>query len=98
MPRDEDGWYQWLSPTARIGTRYQFRINGKLVVPDPASFFQPDDVGAPSEVAGPLAGALRELAEWLGLSAVAPPERGDLAGALTVALSGVARGRSRVTV
>ncbi|PSO33321.1 malto-oligosyltrehalose trehalohydrolase [Bradyrhizobium sp. MOS002] len=50
MPRDEDGWYQWLSPTARIGTRYQFRINGKLVVPDPASFFQPDDVGAPSEV------------------------------------------------
>lgn len=50
MPRDVDGWYQLLSPTAHVGTRYQFRINGDLVVPDPASFFQPDDVPAPSEV------------------------------------------------
>ncbi|WP_440639103.1 malto-oligosyltrehalose trehalohydrolase [Bradyrhizobium sp. PUT101] len=50
MPRDDDGWYQLLSQTARAGTRYQFRINEDLVVPDPASLFQPDDVGAPSEV------------------------------------------------
>jgi maltooligosyltrehalose trehalohydrolase len=50
MPRDNDGWYQLLSPTAHAGTRYQFRINEGLIVPDPASFFQPDDVGAPSEV------------------------------------------------
>ena len=50
MPRDGDGWYQLLSPTARSGSRYQFRINGDLVVPDPASRFQPDDVGQPSEV------------------------------------------------
>ncbi|WP_404541985.1 malto-oligosyltrehalose trehalohydrolase [Bradyrhizobium sp. USDA 223] len=50
MPRDADGWYQLLSQTARAGTRYQFRINQDLVVPDPASCFQPDDVGAPSEV------------------------------------------------
>lgn len=50
MPRDDDGWYQLLSPTAHVGTRYQFRINGDLVVPDPVSFFQPDDVGAASEV------------------------------------------------
>ncbi|WP_407114440.1 alpha-amylase family glycosyl hydrolase [Bradyrhizobium sp. LMG 9283] len=50
MPRDDDGWYQLLSRTARAGTRYQFRINEDLIVPDPASFFQPDDVGAPSEV------------------------------------------------
>lgn len=50
MPRDDDGWYQLLSPTAHVGTRYQFRINGDPVVPDPASFFQPDDVGAASEV------------------------------------------------
>ena len=50
MPRDGDGWYQVLSQTAHAGTRYQFRINEDLVVPDPASFFQPDDVGAPSEV------------------------------------------------
>ncbi|WP_245318474.1 malto-oligosyltrehalose trehalohydrolase [Bradyrhizobium sp. DOA1] len=50
MTRDADGWYQLMSPTARDGTRYQFRINQDLVVPDPASLFQPDDVGAPSEV------------------------------------------------
>ena len=50
MPRDDEGWYQLLSETARAGTRYQFRINEDLVVPDPASFFQPDDVGGPSEV------------------------------------------------
>nr|WP_249803030.1 malto-oligosyltrehalose trehalohydrolase [Bradyrhizobium sp. 21] len=50
MTRDDDGWYQQLSPTAHVGTRYQFRINEDLLVPDPASFFQPDDVGAPSEV------------------------------------------------
>jgi maltooligosyltrehalose trehalohydrolase len=50
MPRDDDGWYQLISKTAAVGTRYQFRINGDLVVPDPASFYQPDDVGNPSEV------------------------------------------------
>jgi maltooligosyltrehalose trehalohydrolase len=50
MPCDEDGWYQFVSRTAHHGTRYQFRINNNLVVPDPASFFQPDDVGQPSEV------------------------------------------------
>ena len=50
MTRHHDGWYQSLSPTAHVGTRYQFRINEDLVVPDPASFFQPDDVWAPSEV------------------------------------------------
>jgi maltooligosyltrehalose trehalohydrolase len=50
MPRDGDGLYQLLSETARAGTRYQFRIDGDLVVPDPASYFEPDDVGRPSEV------------------------------------------------
>jgi maltooligosyltrehalose trehalohydrolase len=50
MPRDKEGWYQMVSPTAHVGTRYQFRINGELIVPDPASYFQPDDVDQPSEV------------------------------------------------
>jgi maltooligosyltrehalose trehalohydrolase len=50
MPRDDEGWYQTLSHTAHAGTRYQFRIDGELVVPDPASCFQPDDVDQPSEV------------------------------------------------
>ncbi len=47
------GWYQTLSETAHAGTRYQFRINGELIVPDPASYFQPDDVCNPSEALDP---------------------------------------------
>lgn len=50
MPRDAEGWYQALSESAHAGTRYKFRIDGELIVPDPASYFQPDDVGQPSEV------------------------------------------------
>src|SRR4051795_11024651 len=50
MSCDDDGWYQGFSPTAHPGSRYQFRINGELVVPDPASCFQPEDVSEPSEV------------------------------------------------
>jgi maltooligosyltrehalose trehalohydrolase len=50
MSRDDEGWYQVFSATAHPGSRYQFRINGELVVPDPASCFQPDDVSEPSEV------------------------------------------------
>jgi maltooligosyltrehalose trehalohydrolase len=64
MTRDEDGWYQLLSKTARVGTRYQFRINGELIVPDPASFFQPDDVDEPSEVVDTA--ALRDAVSYPG--------------------------------
>jgi maltooligosyltrehalose trehalohydrolase len=41
MLPEPDGWYQQLSRTAKAGTRYQFRIGGQLVVPDPASLFSP---------------------------------------------------------
>ena len=40
-------------PGARAGTRYRFRIDGEIEVPDPASRFQPDDVHGPSEVVDP---------------------------------------------
>jgi uncharacterized protein YcaQ len=48
----------------------------------------------PGEVAEALAAALTDLAEWLGLSEVAPPERGDLA----TSLAGALRVAGRVTV
>jgi maltooligosyltrehalose trehalohydrolase len=64
MTCDDDGWYQTISPTARAGTRYQFRVNGELVVPDPASYFQPDDVGEPSEVID--VAALRDDVKYSG--------------------------------
>ncbi|WP_234685558.1 hypothetical protein [Bradyrhizobium monzae] len=66
MPHDNDGWYQTLSPTAHVGTRYQFRMNGNLVVPDPASCFQPEDVGKPSEVINTA--ALRDATLYPGRS------------------------------
>ena len=53
-PRAE-GWFELLSEAAKAGTRYSFRINGKQLVPDPASRFQPGDVHKPSEVIDPNA-------------------------------------------
>ena len=41
---DREGWYRHVSQEARPESRYGYRIDGNLVVPDPASRFQPDDV------------------------------------------------------
>lgn len=53
MKGSEEGWYRLLSRDARAGSRYGFEIDGNLVVPDPASRFQPDDVHGLSEVVDP---------------------------------------------
>lgn len=50
MRRLEDGWYELAVRGARAGTLYKYRIDRELEVPDPASHFQPQDVGGPSEV------------------------------------------------
>lgn len=50
MTREENRWYRLVVPGAAAGTRYLFRIDGEIDVPDPASQFQPDDVHGPSEV------------------------------------------------
>jgi malto-oligosyltrehalose trehalohydrolase len=44
------GWYGLNIPDAGAGTRYKYLIDGETAVPDPASHFQPEDVGGPSEV------------------------------------------------
>jgi maltooligosyltrehalose trehalohydrolase len=44
------GWHEIGVPQARAGALYKFRIDDELVVPDPASDFQPADVSGPSEV------------------------------------------------
>jgi malto-oligosyltrehalose trehalohydrolase len=46
----DGGWYVLRLAQAGAGTRYKFRIDGALEVPDPASAFQPDDVAGASEV------------------------------------------------
>ncbi len=55
MNQAGDGWYEHVEPQAGPGTRYQYRIDGELLVPDPASRFQPEDVDGPSEVVDPRA-------------------------------------------
>lgn len=48
-----DGWYRLTSNKAVSGSRYGYRIDGNLIVPDPASRFQPDDVHGLSLVVDP---------------------------------------------
>src|SRR5262249_12850275 len=50
MAPRSDGWHELVVPGVGAGARYRFRIDGEFDVPDPASAFQPDDVGGPSEV------------------------------------------------
>jgi malto-oligosyltrehalose trehalohydrolase len=50
MTRVDDGWFVGTVANARAGTRYRFRIDDELEVPDPASAYQPEDVFGPSEI------------------------------------------------
>jgi malto-oligosyltrehalose trehalohydrolase len=55
MENRGDGWFEIVDAESGPGTSYQYRIDGKLRVPDPASRFQPRDVDGPSEVIDPAA-------------------------------------------
>jgi len=51
LPMDAaGGWFTCDVTQARPGMHYQFRIDGELTIPDPASRFQPQDVQGPSEI------------------------------------------------
>src|SRR5690606_3366150 len=50
MPRDDAGFAERTVAGAGPGTRYAFRVDGEIDVPDPASRFQPDGVHGTSEV------------------------------------------------
>src|SRR5439155_24142404 len=50
LRRGDDGWFFTDVSGVKAGTRYKFRIDDELDVPDPASEFQPEDVWGPSEV------------------------------------------------
>src|SRR5215813_12164292 len=50
MTRGDDGWFTAHVAGVKAGTRYKYRIDGEIDVPDPASAFQPEDVFGPSEV------------------------------------------------
>ncbi len=55
IPDVGDGWRRTAVAGVEAGARYGFRIDGDLVVPDPASRFQPDDVSGLSELIDPAA-------------------------------------------
>ncbi|MDD5250323.1 MAG: malto-oligosyltrehalose trehalohydrolase [Rhodocyclaceae bacterium] len=50
MTGSPDGWFELAAGDAGPGSRYRFRIDGGLAVPDPASRCNPDGVHGPSEV------------------------------------------------
>lgn len=49
------GWFELSVESAQAGSRYRYRIDGGLCVPDPASRCNPDDVHEASEVIDPAA-------------------------------------------
>jgi malto-oligosyltrehalose trehalohydrolase len=59
------GWFETKVPCVKAGTRYRFRIDDEIDVPDPASAFQPEDVFGPSEVIDPASYTWRSN-DWRG--------------------------------
>ncbi len=55
MERHPDGWFTLETDQVGPGSLYRFRINGDLLIPDPASRYQPQDVHGPSQVMDPAA-------------------------------------------
>ncbi len=53
LQQQDDGWFVSKPQPLAAGTRYLFRIDRHLVVPDPASRYQPLGVHGPSEVRAP---------------------------------------------
>lgn len=65
MMATADGWFELVSPAAQVGSHYRFRIDGDLLVPDPASRSQAEDVHGPSVVVDPHAFAWQD-GDWQG--------------------------------
>ncbi len=61
----DEGWFEASVSHAPPGTRYAFRIDGGITVPDPASRCNPDDVHAASMVIDPRAFDWAD-AQWAG--------------------------------
>jgi uncharacterized protein YcaQ len=77
------------------GDQFAARVDLKAdrkagVLQIPAAWIEP--TAGQEETAGALAAELLRLAGWLGLSAITPPERGDLAAPLSAALVAGAAG------
>ncbi len=61
----DGGWFELTTPAAGADALYQFRIDGGLSVPDPASRSNPSDVHGPSKVVDPARFQWRDT-DWEG--------------------------------
>jgi maltooligosyltrehalose trehalohydrolase len=66
LEREDDGYCSAVVPDSGGGTRYRYRLDGKLF-PDPASRYQPEGTFGPSEVVDPSRYAWGDHA-WRGLT------------------------------
>jgi len=66
MAAEADGWHGITTGFAGIGFYYQYLINDKYYVPDPASRYQPQDVNGSSQVINPDAWQWQDHS-WKGL-------------------------------
>lgn len=65
MRAEVNGWHTLTTDAAHAGARYRFVLSDGMIIPDPASRFQPLDVHGPSEVIDPYAYEWRN-AGWRG--------------------------------
>jgi len=65
MRQQEHGYHQAVVEDIELGTRYHYRLDGQLELPDPASRSQPDGVHGASEVVPP--GFAWRDAGWSGV-------------------------------
>jgi len=67
MQREAEWWFVLQDIRAQVGDLYQFLVDGKVFVPDPASRYQSEDIHGPSVVCDPGAYTWRDQG-WLGRS------------------------------
>lgn len=65
MRQQDGGWFQLETVLAPMGKRYRYQIDDGLLVPDPASRYNPDDVHGASEVVDPAAFDWQD-GNWMG--------------------------------
>jgi malto-oligosyltrehalose trehalohydrolase len=65
MQAASGGWFELVTDAAHAGSRYRYRIDGGLEVPDPASRCNPQGVHGPSQVCDPTEFAWADAA-WRG--------------------------------
>ena len=55
LTAEENGYFSGAVRSAKAGTRYRFRLDGRNAFPDPASRYQPDGPHGPSQIIDPAA-------------------------------------------